>query len=213
VILATFLFAAAVLTTAAVDVRSPRAVLTSATSVFWKTLAATFLAYAWYVLLGIVIIIVAALAAVPFGLGTRSALIPAAAGAILAALVVLPAGNLVAMIVIPVMIVERLSPWKAFTRSIGRVRRTGFIRAWLVGLTGIAIIVIPALMLSSAADYVVASLHFAPFRLVEQFLGDAVALAFGAVFGTVVALDMRARTEGADLEAEIGGATAPAAPS
>jgi hypothetical protein len=203
-VLITLLYTAGIMTAVAADIPSPRTVLASAVPFFWKALAAIVLAYAYFAAAAVVALIAGGLVAVLFGLGTRNALIAGAVGASVAALVVLPPANLVCMIAMPVMIVERLSPWTAYTRSIGRVRRTGFVRAWLLGLAALALFLVPGLMLTSVADYVVGTLHLAVFRLVEQLLNDSMTLVFGTVFVTVAALEIRARTEGTDLEEELG---------
>jgi hypothetical protein len=212
-LLATFVIAASVVTVVAAARPSPMAAIASAVQLFPRALMATLLTTGWMIAILIVIGLCALVAGAVFlGAGENSAQIAVAVAASLVGLAIVPAGNLVLGLVIPVLVLERLGPWRAFVRSIRLVRSAGFVRAWLLGLAALAVIFGPALVLSTAADYVVSTFHVPAFRLVQQFLADSVSLALGTTFLTVTAIELRARSEGTDLAAELGEREAAAGP-
>jgi hypothetical protein len=84
-----------------------------------------------------------------------------------------------------------------------RVNHAGFLRSSLLGLAVFAVTVAPILVVSSAVDALTDVTHLAALRALEDFISDAVSLGLGAVLCTVAALDLRARYQGTDLEAEL----------
>ena len=72
-----------------------------------------------------------------------------------------------------------------------------------LGLAIFAVTTAPILVVSSMVDAVVAATHLAGLRVLDEVIADSVSLGLGIVLSTVVALDLRARFEGADLEAAL----------
>ncbi|MEO7039975.1 MAG: hypothetical protein ABI186_08115 [Candidatus Elarobacter sp.] len=125
-------------------------------------------------------------------------------------LVFLPVAALEAMTLIPITILENVSAAEALSRTRQRVKRTGLWRSWLLGLTAFAVTLVPALICSGILDRAATATHIAALHALDEFLTDATTLGFGAVFATVVCLEMRLRSEGTDIAAAVRRSAVPA---
>jgi hypothetical protein len=198
--LAALVYGAAVYTTAAPDVPSFMTVLRAATRRYGSFLASLIVSWLYVLLIALAVLIASWLATLLVAGAQNPSLAVAAGFAILVLgfAAFLPRAGLVAMIVIPIVALEERSPWRALSTAFRRVQNAGKRRAWLLSLAVFAIGSAPPLLLSFALD---------PFdrdvpvlRLLEELLGDACSLGAGVVVATVVALEMRVRYEGFDLE-------------
>ena len=116
--------------------------------------------------------------------------------------VFLSPNGLVAMIVVPIVALEDVSPWKGLMTAFRRVGHLGLVRGWLLGLAAFALTLGPALAISFAMDTVVAATKSRERSRPSKSLSSySVTLGFGMVVATVVALEMRVRFEGSDIEA------------
>jgi hypothetical protein len=203
ILLVALLYPAAVLTTAAPAPPAPGAMLKAAARRYGVSFATFLLSAAWTVLWLLLSVSAGVVVALPFvALGnrpvTRIALFVAAS---VAALALLPRAGLVAATMLPIVILERRSPWDALTRARQRVNHAGFVRSSLLGLAVFAVTVAPILAVGAAIDTIVGITHLAALQAFDELIADAVSLGLGIVLSTVAALDLRARYEGADLEA------------
>lgn len=161
------------------------------------------LASVWTIFWLVLSIAVGALASLSYAVGENAlaAGITIAGGA--TALALLPRAGLVGATMLPIVILERRSAWDALMLARRRVDHAGFLRSTLLGLAVFAVTVLPVLLMSEAVDTLVDITHLAALRALEELFSNAVSLGLGIVVSTVAALDLRARFEGADLEAAL----------
>ncbi|MDB5028602.1 MAG: hypothetical protein JWO66_2291, partial [Candidatus Eremiobacteraeota bacterium] len=204
-LLIALLYPAAMLTVVVPVAPSPGDVLRTAAARFGSSLGAFLLSGLWFGLWLALTTLVAAVITIPFVAlkAPMSAVAILALSGAVAGLVVLPRPSLVASTMMPIMLLERVSPFVALTRARRRVKHTGWRRSWLLGLAIMAITFAPALAISGAVEAIVSATHLYALRLIDELISDAVSVGFGAVLCTVTALEMRARSEGTDLEAAL----------
>ena len=101
------------------------------------------------------------------------------------------------------MILEHVSPAAALTFARRRVNHTGFVRSSLLGLALFAVTFAPLLVVSAVTDTVVDLTHLTALRALDELITDVVSLGVGVVLSTVISLELRARSEGSDLEAAL----------
>jgi hypothetical protein len=208
VLLVGLLYPAALLTVTAPSPPPPGAVLKAAVPRFGASLVTFLLSAVWFALWLCLSAAAGGLAMLPFlaiGQGIW-ALIAAAVVAGGTGLALLPRAGLVGATLLPIVILERCSPWTALSRARQRVNHAGFLRSSLLGLALFAVSVVPILLASSAIDALIAATKFEALRALDELISDALSLGLGVVLGTVAALDLRARFEGVDLEAELDAA-------
>jgi hypothetical protein len=203
VLLVALLYPAAVLTTTAPTTPAPGPMLQAAARRYGASLATFVLSSVWLVLWLSVSVFGGVLAMLPFAfannrIGTVIAM-AVAGGA--AALALLPRAGLVATTMLPIVILERRSPWDALMLAQRRVNHAGFLRSSLLGLAVFAVTIAPILVIGATVDGIVELTHVPALRALDELIADAVSLGLGIVLSTVAALDLRARFEGADLEA------------
>jgi hypothetical protein len=200
-----FLYPAALLTAVAPVAASPGRVLRAAARRFGSSFLAYLLGSLWYLMWVVVAVLLGALVTIPF-IAFNAPINPGAmvlwVGGI-ASFVLLPRPALVASTMMPIMLLEGVSPFVALTRARRRVKHTDLRRSWLLGLAIMAITFAPAVAIGAAVEAIVNSTHLYALRLFDQLFSDAVSVGFGGVLCTVTALEMRARTEGTDLEAAL----------
>jgi hypothetical protein len=205
VLLVALLYAAVVFTVVAPAGAAPGKVLGAAVQRFGSSLATFLLSALWIGLwLGLTTLLAAAVT-IPFvalKAPINAAAILFLAGAI-AGVVLLPRPGLVAATMIPIAILEGVSPFVALTRARRRVKQAGPRRSWLLGLAIFAVTIAPSLAIGAAIDTIVKLTHLSALRAFDELFTDAVTTGFGIVLATVIALEMRARTEGTDLEAAL----------
>ena len=205
VLLVALLYPAAVLTAMAPSPPPPGAMLKAAVPRFGASLVTFLLSATWVALWLLVSAFAGGLAMLPFlavGKGIW-ALIAAGVVANGTGLVLLPRAGLVGGTMLPIVILERCSPWTALFRARQRVNHVGFLRSSLLGLALFAVSVAPLLVMSSAVDALIVATKIEGLQALDELLSDALSLGLGIVLSTVAALDLRARFEGADLEAEL----------
>ena len=204
-LLVALLYPAAVLTATAPAAPAPGPMLRAAAGRYGASLVTIALSTAWTAVWLFLPLFVAILTALLFAssgnaLGTGIAVAIAGGGT---ALALLPRAGLVGATMLPIVILERRSAWDALMLARQRVNHAGFLRSTLLGLAVFAVTVAPTLVVNGAIDTVVGITHLAALTGVAELISDAVSLGFGIVLSTVAALDLRARYEGAELEARL----------
>ncbi len=204
VLLAALLYGAVAFTTASVFAPPAMSVLRASARRFWPVMGAMLLSWLFLSLIALAILLTAAFIGVIAAAFTQNRIMLPVLGLGVMALglfVFLPRNGLVAMIVVPIVALEDVSPWKGLMTAFRRVGHLGLVRGWLLGLAAFALTLGPALAISFAMDTVVAATKLRALTAVEEFIVDSVTLGFGMVVATVVALEMRVRFEGSDIEA------------
>jgi len=205
VIFVALLSGAVVLTVAAtVAIPSAGTALRTAAHRFGAVLGTLLLGWALQVLIAALAFVVAVLIGMPFAImGPIGAVAIGAGAALIGFLAVFPGVCLVSAIAVPIVVLERVSPWKGFTIAFRRVGNAGWRRAWLLGLSLFAVTVAPALLIGFGMETLIEVTGLSALKFAEELLTDVVTLGFGMVVGTVMSIEMRVRYEGADLEAVI----------
>jgi len=211
VLVGTLLSGAVVITTAAVAVPSVDTALRASARRFGALLAVLLLASGYQGLVVGLIAACAAFATLPFeGAGRLASLVAGGVVALVGLVALLPRATLVATIAFPIVALERVSPWTGLMTAFRRARNAGGRRTWLLGLVLFALALAPGLIFGAAMDKVIELTKIPLLELIEELIGDAMAIGFGMVVSTVVSIEMRVRYEGADLEAAIDHAEASA---
>jgi hypothetical protein len=205
VLLVALLYAAAVLTVVAPVGAAPGRVLRAAAQRFGSSLATFLLSALWVGMWFTLALLLAAVVTIPFVVIRAG---PIAVGvflfsAAIAGIVLLPRAGLVSATMIPIVILEGVSPFVALTRARRRVKQAGPRRSWLLGLAIFAATIAPSLAIGTVVDVIVKLTHLFALRAFDELVTDAITLGFGMVLCTVTALEMRARSEGTDLEAAL----------
>ena len=205
ILLVALLYPAAILTATATSTLTAGLALKAAARVYGASLVTFVISAAWTLLWFGLSAAAASLAMLPFIAiqSPTAAVVAAAIGGGAVALALLPRACLIAATMLPIVILERQSPFEAFARARSRVNHAGFVRSSLLGLAVFAVTIAPLLVIGSGVDTIVEMTHLTALRAVDEVVSDAVSLGLGMVLNTVAALDLRARHDGADLEAEL----------
>jgi hypothetical protein len=208
IMLVALLYSAGILTAVSRTPPPPGPVLKAAARRYGAALGTTLISVAWMMLWTFVAALAGAFAMLLVAV-FQSPTAVVVAGAVLGggtALVLLPRAGLVAATMLPIVILERSSPWDALTRAQRRVNHDTFLRSSLLGLALFAVTVAPVLVVGAAVDAIVDATHLEALRALAELLSDAVSIGLGTVLSTVAALDLRARYEGTDVAAELDAA-------
>lgn len=205
VLLISLLYVAAILITVSPDRPALGGVLKAAVQRFGVSLVTLLLSSVWLAFWIFVTAVAGVVVAMPFTMDGYpvAGVVAGAVGGGFVGLLALPRAGLVAATMLPIVTLERVSPWMALGRARRRVDQAGFRRSTLLGLAIFAVSYAPAIVSSAVVDTVVDATHLEALRVVDEFFADAVSLGLGVVLSTVAALELRARTEGADLEATL----------
>ncbi len=203
VIIVALLSGAVVVAVAAtVAIPSAGTALRTAAHRFGAVLGTLLLGWALQVLIAALAFVVAVLIGLPFAImGPIGAVAIGAGAALIGFLAVFPGVCLVSAIAVPIVVLERVSPWKGLTIAFRRAGNAGWRRAWLLGLSLFAVTLAPALLIGFGMDTLIEVTGLSGLKFAEELLTDVVTLGFGIVVGTVMSIEMRVRYEGADLEA------------
>ena len=208
ILLVALLYPAAILTVTATSMPTAGFALKTAARRYAASLLTFVISGAWTLLWVVLSAAAASLAMLPFiVIQNRNAAVAAAVvagGAV--ALALLPRACLVGATMLPIVVLERRSPFDAFARARRRVDNAGFVRSSLLGLAVFAVSVAPLLVIGAAVDTIVSLTQLSGLRALDEVLSDAVSLGLGMVLNTVAALDLRVRHDGADLDAELDAA-------
>ena len=204
-LLVALLYPAGILTANARGVTRLRPVLADAARHYGASLLTLLASSAWIVLWVIVAAFAGVLAALPFRVSGNLTVVGVAAivGASVAGLALLPRAGLVAAILLPIVILEHVSPAAALTLARRRVNHTGFVRSSLLGLALFAVTAAPVVVVGAVTETVVDLTHLTALLALDELITDVVSLGLGVVLSTVVSLELRARSEGSDLEAAL----------
>ena len=204
ILLVALLYPAAILTVTATSTLTAGLALKTAARHYGASLVTFFISAAWTLLWIVLSAAAASLSMMPFiAIRPTAAVVAAAVGGGAVALALLPRAGLIAATMLPIVILERRSPFDAFARARRRVNHAGFVRSSLLGLAVFAVTIAPLLVIGSGVDAIVEMTHLTGLRIVDEVVADGMFLGLGMVLNTVAALDLRARHDGADLEAEL----------
>jgi hypothetical protein len=108
----------------------------------------------------------------------------------------------------PVALLEDRQPFDAVGTVFRRLRVLGIRRTWLVGMLMFLVTYAPAVALAFVVDALPTPRAWAPaLAAAQDILQAAVSIGVGFVLGTLLAIEIRIRTEGHDLALELQSAT------